>query len=269
MKKNIFVFTAVTSLLLVASFVLFTPKARNSNIENTQPAHTTAQPTPAATPKKTRQPTVTPSAKPGTKAEQILSQVLSQRQMSDDEARTYNNTPDHIKEMTYEEARAREAELEEYIWGSGRSYLEIDLNLVDEHSYVRDYAKVIATGNDWIEIQLTKWRANAEQLLAEAELYDDKLYGDNIDERDQARIDYRNAVCNFIITAVDKLLPLPANAADNLDFYAHFLEFVDMNFSAFTDNFYTALRANQLIDYTNQIKAGAPIAEIIGYTAAE
>ncbi len=53
----------------------------------------------------------------GTKAEQILRTTLTKKQMTEQEIANYNSTPDSIKQLTYEEARAKEKEYEA-IWNS-------------------------------------------------------------------------------------------------------------------------------------------------------
>ena len=53
----------------------------------------------------------------GTKAEQILRNTLTKKQMTEQEIANYNSIPDSIKQLTYEEARAKEKEYEA-IWNN-------------------------------------------------------------------------------------------------------------------------------------------------------
>jgi len=262
MKKRSVVIALMLAAVLVISGAVYAVseavKAPEKEVEKTLQ-------TPTAAPKKTNQNTITPFAKPGTKAERILNEVLAKRQMTDEEVRTYNNTPDYIKEMTYEEARARQAELEEYIWGSGRAISEIDLSLVDEHSYIRDYVKAIATGKDWIENKLLYWKGYAEMLLGEEELYQKKFPDEPINDYQYLR----KALGNFIIAAVNELMPLPANAEENFDFYWHVIDFIEHKLDMLARSSSNNQLTDILNDYTNQLKSGVSIEKITGYKAVE
>ena len=92
----------------------------------------------------------------GTKAEQILRDTLTKKQMTEREINHYNSKPDSIKQLTYEEARAKQAELQAE-WDAIQNdlrpwdeYTEAEKLHIGEVSSLlfryKDYADSIATG---------------------------------------------------------------------------------------------------------------------------
>lgn len=92
----------------------------------------------------------------GTKAEQILRDTLTKKQMTEREINYYNSMPDSIKQLTYEEARAKQAELQAE-WDAIQNdlrpwdeYTEAEKTHIGEVSSLlfryKDYADSIATG---------------------------------------------------------------------------------------------------------------------------
>ena len=92
----------------------------------------------------------------GTKAEQILRDTLTKKQMTEREINHYNSKPDSIKQLTYEEARAKQAELQAE-WDAIQNdlrpwdeYTEAEKTHIGEVSSLlfryKDYADSIATG---------------------------------------------------------------------------------------------------------------------------
>ena len=92
----------------------------------------------------------------GTKAEQILRDTLTKKQMTEREINYYNSMPDSIKQLTYEEARAKQAELQAE-WDAIQNdlrpwdeYTEAEKTHIGEVSSLlfryKDYADAIATG---------------------------------------------------------------------------------------------------------------------------
>ena len=92
----------------------------------------------------------------GTKAEQILRDTLTKKQMTEQEIDYYNSMPDSIKQLTYEEARAKQAELQAE-WDAIQNdlrpwdeYTEAEKTHIGEVSSLlfryKDYADSIATG---------------------------------------------------------------------------------------------------------------------------
>lgn len=89
-----------------------------------------------------------PIAKSGTKAEAILNDLLAEREMTEREIKDYNYTPDEIKNLTYEEARALEKELydELYPGGIAGPWLgtEEQMKKIDLYNQYQTYADAIA-----------------------------------------------------------------------------------------------------------------------------
>lgn len=92
----------------------------------------------------------------GTEAEQILRNTLAEKQMTEREIERYNNKPDTIKQLTYEEARAKQDEFQDE-WDEIQAdlkpwteYTEAEKEHIGEVSHwlyiYKDYADSIATG---------------------------------------------------------------------------------------------------------------------------
>lgn len=127
-------------------------------------------PTPTPIPTRNRAPSVVPNAE-GAKAERILNEVLSQKQMTDAEAKAYNAAPDYIKEKTYEQARAKERELYDLLWGKDapppREW-EGDAKrdgMIKEYNMLRGYADAIATGMECVRVRHNRMVTQIESLI--------------------------------------------------------------------------------------------------------
>ena len=114
----------------------------------------------------------------GTKAEQILRDTLTKKQMTEQEIDYYNSMPDSIKQLTYEEARAKQAELRAE-WDAIQNdlrpwdeYTEAEKTHIGEVSSLlfryKDYANAIATGIEQAKAMYDKLNWEMEDSLFDA-----------------------------------------------------------------------------------------------------
>ena len=114
----------------------------------------------------------------GTKAEQILRNTLTKKQMTEQEIDYYNSMPDSIKQLTYEEARAKQAELQAE-WDAIQNdlrpwdeYTEAEKTHIGEVSSLlfryKDYADAIATGIEQAKAMYDKLNWEMEDSLFDA-----------------------------------------------------------------------------------------------------
>ena len=114
----------------------------------------------------------------GTKAEQILRDTLTKKQMTEQEIDYYNSMPDSIKQLTYEEARAKQAELQAE-WDAIQNdlrpwdeYTEAEKTHIGEVSSLlfryKDYADAIATGIEQAKAMYDKLNWEMEDSLFDA-----------------------------------------------------------------------------------------------------
>ena len=114
----------------------------------------------------------------GTKAEQILRNTLTKKQMTEREINYYNSMPDSIKQLTYEEARAKQAELQAE-WDAIQNdlrpwdeYTEAEKTHIGEVSSLlfryKDYADAIATGIEQAKAMYDKLNWEMEDSLFDA-----------------------------------------------------------------------------------------------------
>lgn len=158
-KQTVISIGAALVMLSVLGVYLASARAAGPEAAAT-PAPTTVITNAAATEKS--QPSITPYAKQGSKAEAILREVLTKKQMTDNEAAAYNEAPETIKELTYEEARAKQEVLYETVYGAGRAEShknglteELAAQLT-EYWRLKQYADAIATGWELCKVEQTR-----------------------------------------------------------------------------------------------------------------
>lgn len=98
---------------------------------------------------------VKPQAKSGSKAEKILLEVLSKKNMTERDVIYYNDTPDDIKELTYEQARKKQHyyyDLWEKAIVRNEISIEESVALLDKSEYYKWYADAIAVEQDLVEV---------------------------------------------------------------------------------------------------------------------
>ena len=212
----------------------------------------------------------------GTKAEQILREALVKKpgqQMTEREMERYNNTSDTIKQLTYEEAREKEAEYKA-IWDSyqenfadkgwdERNELDPDgerFEALDLYYDYKEYADAIATG---VELAKTmydelKWEAEDSLFFAVKDAANAKL---DIEIKFNAN---KKALAEFylvVLADIEEELALPDADGDKLvDELRVMWQYWSLQFDVNLGQISPELMAQ----YTQRYQAGESITEILG-----
>ena len=163
-KKQVIIIAAALAVVLLTSTAVYaigslSPEDNQANKPVEQPSLSTAavEAEELQAPLTAEQVDISAYSVPlGTKAEQILRDTLTKKQMTEREINHYNSKPDSIKQLTYEEARAKQAELQAE-WDAIQNdlrpwdeYTEAEKTHIGEVSSLlfryKDYADSIATG---------------------------------------------------------------------------------------------------------------------------
>lgn len=264
MKKQTLVFTAVLTGGLLLGGIAFALSGAGNGAEKAPEggAVAVATPLPAKT-KAKKEPAVRPQAKPGTKAEAILKGVLSQREMTEQEAITYNNRPDAIKEMTYEQARARQAELYEIIWGEGGSLENTSRADMDEYFHCLHYANAIATGNNWLAV-----RAEDLQTFIVGVRTDMKRYGSGegdyklLTDFEKDRYQYRVDLGLFAEAVLKDLAPAVFEKDGDYTLLAEALDFFEEKRGALSGSI-SSVHAEKISKQRSQYEKAVPLREVM------
>lgn len=129
-----------------------------------------AQPVAVPEPKATQ--AVLPRVAAGSRAEEIINRVRTEKYMSNKDITAYNTMPDYIKNMTYSEAKERNAEiLRQYTWMkdflSGKEdYFptEAEHAVIQEYMFCTEYLKIIATKYDLLDVLLKERETSIANL---------------------------------------------------------------------------------------------------------
>ena len=208
----------------------------------------------------------------GTKAEQILRNTLAEKQMTEREIERYNNTSDTIKQLTYEEAREKEAEYKA-IWDSyqenfadkgwdERNELDPDgerFEALDLYYDYKEYADAIATGKEWVYVRYEGLKHDMESALADAENW--------IVWSDGSQYDLNHkALCEFLLIVIEDMSEDVNIANDNED-YASIISEIDLisNYKALQHmSNLEQISPELMAQYTQRYQAGESITEILG-----
>ena len=212
----------------------------------------------------------------GTKAEQILREALVKKpgqQMTEREIERYNNTPESIKQLTYEEAREKEAEYKA-IWDSyqenfadkgwnERNELDPDgerFEALDLYYDYKEYADAIATGVELAKTMYDKLNWEMEDSLFDA----NRRLETKTEERSLRFAASKKALAEFylvILEDIKEVLSSP-NADGNklIDELALMNEYKYQQFKANLEQISPELMAQ----YTQRYQAGESITEILG-----
>ena len=210
----------------------------------------------------------------GTKAEQILREALVKKpgqQMTEREIERYNNTSDTIKQLTYEEARAKQDELQDE-WDEIQAdlkpwteYTEAEKEHIGEVSHwlyiYKDYADSIATG---VELAKTmydelKWEAEDSLFFAVKDAANAKL---DIEIKFNAN---KKALAEFylvVLADIEEELALPDADGDKLvDELRVMWQYWRLQFDINLGQISPELMAQ----YTQRYQAGEDIESILGW----
>ena len=208
----------------------------------------------------------------GTKAEQILREALVKKpgqQMTEREIERYNNKPDTIKQLTYEEARAKQDEFQDE-WDEIQAdlkpwteYTEAEKEHIGEVSHwlyiYKDYADSIATGKEWVYVRYEGLKHDMESALADAENW--------IVWSDGSQYDLNHkALCEFLLIVIEDMSEDVNIANDNED-YASIISEIDLisNYKALQHmSNLEQISPELMAQYTQRYQAGESITEILG-----
>ena len=151
---------------------------------------------------------VKPQAKPGSKAEKILLDVLSKKNMTERDVIYYNDTPDDIKELTYDQAREKQHyyyDLWEKALAQNKMSIAESVALLDKSEYYKWYADAIAVEQDLVEVLRDELLRRATSARFERKFYflDDPEFMETALPEDIRREINVVAWCDFIIKVTE------------------------------------------------------------------
>ena len=189
--------------------------------------------------------------------------------MTEREIERYNNKPDTIKQLTYEEARAKQDEFQDE-WDEIQAdlkpwteYTEAEKEHIGEVSHwlyiYKDYADAIATGKEWVYVRYEGLKHDMESALADAENW--------IVWSDGSQYDLNHkALCEFLLIVIEDMSEDVNIANDNED-YASIISEIDLisNYKALQHmSNLEQISPELMAQYTQRYQAGESITEILG-----
>ena len=203
----------------------------------------------------------------GTKAEQILRDTLTKKQMTEREINHYNSKPDSIKQLTYEEARAKQAELQAE-WDAIQNdlrpwdeYTEAEKLHIGEVSSLlfeyKGYADAIATGIEQAKVMHEQLKEQADMWLSYAVLEENW----DLSEYERQFNTGKKAIAEFylvVLEDMDEKLKSPNADGDGL--------FNDMTlmYSYKEGNNFADISPELMAEYTQRYQSGESIESILG-----
>ena len=203
----------------------------------------------------------------GTKAEQILRNTLTKKQMTEQEIDYYNSMPDSIKQLTYEEARAKQAELQAE-WDAIQNdlrpwdeYTEAEKLHIGEVSSLlfeyKGYADAIATGIEQAKVMHEQLKEQADMWLSYAVLEENW----DLSEYERQFNTGKKAIAEFylvVLEDMDEKLKTPNADGDGL--------FNDMTlmYSYKEGNNFADISPELMAEYTQRYQSGESIESILG-----
>ena len=203
----------------------------------------------------------------GTKAEQILRNTLTKKQMTEREINYYNSMPDSIKQLTYEEARAKQAELQAE-WDAIQNdlrpwdeYTEAEKTHIGEVSSLlfeyKGYADAIATGIEQAKVMHEQLKEQADMWLSYAVLEENW----DLSEYERQFNTGKKAIAEFylvVLEDMDEKLKSPNADGDGL--------FNDMTlmYSYKEGNNFADISPELMAEYTQRYQSGESIESILG-----
>lgn len=206
----------------------------------------------------------------GTKAEQILRNTLTKKQMTEQEIANYNSIPDSIKQLTYEEARAKEKEYEA-IWNNyqanfadkgwdERNELDPDgarFDALDSYYDYKYYADAIATGIEQAKVICAELTQEANDWLYFAVMEEE---WDLIEYERQFNAG-KKALAEFylvVLEDIDEALGSP-NADGN-----KLLQDLILMRKYKSEHDFAAISPELMAEYTQRYQSGERIGSILG-----
>ena len=209
----------------------------------------------------------------GTKAEQILRTTLTKKQMTEQEIANYNSTPDSIKQLTYEEARAKEKEYEA-IWNSyqenfadkswdERNELDPDrerFDALDSYYEYKYYADAIATGVELAKTMYDKLNWEIEDSLFDA----NRRLETKTEERSLRFAASKKALAEFYIVILEDIEEvLSSPNADGNKLVNDLTLMNEYKYQQFKANL-EQISPDLMAEYTQRYESGESIESILG-----
>ena len=206
----------------------------------------------------------------GTKAEQILRTTLTKKQMTEQEIANYNSTPDSIKQLTYEEARAKEKEYEA-IWNNyqanfadkswdERNELDPDgerFDALDSYYDYKYYADAIATGIEQAKVICAELTQQADEWIFYAVLEED---WDLIEYEKQFNAGKKALGEFYLVVLEDIATQLDSSDADGNALLQELLLMQEYRAS----NDFDKISPELMAEYTQRYESGESIESILG-----
>lgn len=151
---------------------------------------------------------VKPQAKPGSKAEKILLDVLSKKNMTERDITKYNNTPEDIKELTYDQAREKQHYYYD-LWLTAKKLNNTTIAervpLLEKSEYYKWYANAIAVEQDLVEVLRDELLRRATCMRFDRKFYflDDPEFVETALPEDVRREINAVAWCDFVIKVTE------------------------------------------------------------------
>lgn len=151
---------------------------------------------------------VKPQAKPGSKAEKILLDVLSKKNMTERDVTEYNNTPEDIKELNYDQAREKQHYYYD-LWLTAKKLNNTTIAervpLLDKSEYYKWYANAIAVEQDLVEVLRDELLRRATCMRFDRKFYflDDPEFVETALPEDVRREINAVAWCDFVIKVTE------------------------------------------------------------------
>ena len=203
----------------------------------------------------------------GTKAEQILRTTLTKKQMTAQEISNYNSTPDSIKQLTYEEARVEQAELQAE-WDEIQNnlkawdeYTEAEKEHIGEVSDLlfqyKDYADIMSTGIEQAKVICEKLTQQADEWIFYAVLEED---WDLIEYEKQFNAGKKALGEFYLVVLEDIATQLDSSDADGNALLQELLLMQEYRAS----NDFDKISPELMAEYTQRYESGESIESILG-----
>ena len=203
----------------------------------------------------------------GTKAEQILRNTLVKKQMTEQEIANYNSTPDSIKQLTYEEARVEQAELQAE-WDEIQNnlkawdeYTESEKEHIGEVSDLlfqyKDYADIMSTGIEQAKVICEKLTQQADEWIFYAVLEED---WDLIEYEKQFNAGKKALGEFYLVVLEDIAAQLDSSDADGNALLQELLLMQEYRAS----NDFDKISPELMAEYTQRYESGESIESILG-----
>ena len=202
----------------------------------------------------------------GTKAEAILRDVLSKKEMSARDIEYYNSTPDEVKQLDYNQARTKEADvgqilknIEKKPWEEWTDKDNEELfQLYQLYDQYKDYADSIATGMELARVKYRKIKKSVCMSLGDS-ICSITLRGDT------SRYQYvSKALFEFMKLVVEDMEEELADDNGDYQTLINRIDYLNYYITSKARDDYMSVSEEDFARYTQQYLNGVPLEEILG-----